>query len=57
MLKQRGSWQSCGQTHHHLSLGYEEFFAHEAEDTIEALKESSVPEDQARKRLCNVFQV
>ncbi len=57
MLKQRGAWQSGGPSHHHLSLAYEEFFAHDAEDAIESLKASSVPEDQTRRLLCGTFQV
>ena len=58
MLKQRGVWQSgIGKTHRDLTLEYEQFFAQEAEDVIECLKENSVEEDEARKLACNIFQV
>ena len=56
MLKQRGGWQSTGRRPTDFSLELDNFFSHEVEDMIDLLKESSLPEDKARRQLCSIFQ-
>ena len=56
MLKQRGGWQTAGRQPTDFSLEFDNFFAHEAEEMIECLKEGELPEDKARQQLCSIFQ-
>lgn len=61
MLKQRGAWQSAGKmkTHKDLGLEFQDFFDHDAENTLEYLmgKSSSLAEEVVRRLLCEAFQI